>query len=86
MKRHGATSGAPEDYPLVPTTDETVEDGARTVVAGELTHSKESVWKEEKWNLLLLTTLYMIQGVPLGLTSGSMYELGSQISLAPVRH
>jgi len=30
------------------------------------------VWREEGWNLVLLVVLYMIQGVPLGLTMGSM--------------
>lgn len=35
-------------------------------------HKSGSVWREEGWNLVLLVTLYMIQGVPLGLTMGSM--------------
>ena len=32
-----------------------------------------SVLRKEFWNMLLLVVLYMIQGVPLGLTMGAMY-------------
>ncbi len=31
-----------------------------------------SVLRKEFWNMLLLVVLYMIQGVPLGLTMGAM--------------
>ena len=34
--------------------------------------ASSNVLQAEFWNMLLLVTLYMIQGVPLGLTMGAM--------------
>ncbi|GAX76176.1 hypothetical protein CEUSTIGMA_g3620.t1 [Chlamydomonas eustigma] len=48
------------------------------------THHEQLLW-QERWNMALLVLLYMMQGVPLGLTTGAMpFMLQSKLSFTQV--